>query len=251
MPEGPEVKTIADSLQVLINRELTGISRIGNFNKLKEEVPFIPGKIITIFSYGKKLIISFGQEFLIFSFGMTGRISWKPSKYSLIKFSCEPDFYFEDIRRFGNVLLTGKLELNLGPDVFGEISKAKFEEIFKQKKLQNKEISEVLLDQKVLSGIGNYLKSEILYSAEILPQRTVASLTPEELEKLRIACYKIPRESYEHHGLTIENYFDPDGKKGEYDPLVYGKKIDALGNPVIKGTTKDQRTSYWVPEVQK
>jgi len=122
--------------------------------------------------------------------------------------------------------------------------------IARNKRIQNKQICDYLLDQKRISGIGNYLRSEILYRSRIRPDRSLKNLSDEELELLRIESIKTVRESYDSHGLTIRSYSDLYGNKGTFICQVYNRTEDPYGNPIRTDTFKDGRTIHWVPSLQ-
>ena len=103
------------------------------------------------------------------------------------------------------------------------------------------------MDQQVLSGIGNYLKAEILYAAHIAPTRKVSSLSSAEALQLLSAIRTLPREALASKGMTLRDYASPLGDDGGYQFAlkVYGKK----GATRLK--TPDGRITYWDPSTQK
>ena len=121
------------------------------------------------------------------------------------------------------------------------------------KKNSHKTITEFLMNQKNVSGIGNYLKAECLYEAKISPHRFCAHITSEESDRLFHACRRIIQLSYKTGGATIQNYRKPNGKKGLYSQrfAVYNQKTAPCGNKIIKEKTLDKRTTHWVPAIQK
>jgi formamidopyrimidine-DNA glycosylase len=299
MPEGPEVRTIADVLnRKVLNRkikeiELSENAKVYNFdlyeNYLSDRKDDV--SITKISSYGKKLLIYLNNEIVIvFSLGMTGAFRFNKETHSHVIFhlhagdatvdaaasagdaaveavvSAVKSFNFTDTRRFGDATFLNIEDLddnlsNLGPDLLEAalntpISKKKWLEIFNQPsarglKIGKRAICIILLEQNFVAGIGNYLKSEILYYSGILPDRLACDLSDEEWEKMRTVAHHIIKVSYLYGGLTIESYISPDGKMGKYPTAVYNKQKDPLGNKIIKGTTKDKRTSYWVDEIQQ
>jgi formamidopyrimidine-DNA glycosylase len=288
MPEGPEVRTIADVLnKKVLNRkieeiELSENAKVYNFDLYENYLSDRKGdvSITKISSYGKKLLIYLNNEIVIvFSLGMTGAFRFKKETHSHVIFhlhavstagetavNAVESFNFTDTRRFGDATFLNIEDLddnlsNLGPDLLEAalntpISKRKWLEIFKQPsarglKIGKRAICIILLEQNFVAGIGNYLKSEILYYSGILPDRLACDLSDEEWEKIRTVAHHIIKVSYLYGGLTIESYISPDGKMGKYPTAVYNKQKDPLGNKIIKGTTKDKRTSYWVDEIQQ
>lgn len=117
----------------------------------------------------------------------------------------------------------------------------------------NKTLAEVLMNQSVISGVGNYVKAEALYLAELSPNRTVSNLKMVEMERLRKQIVNVMNAPYKTGGATFNTYHNPDGSKGEAQRrfAVYGNKVDPLGNPVIREETRDGRTTHWVPAIQR
>ena len=108
------------------------------------------------------------------------------------------------------------------------------------------------MDQKVLAGVGNYIKAEALYRAGISPHRVNSSLTDEELARLNKETKWVIRASYASRGARISTYELPDGSTGTYNFkfLVYRRKVDPEGHRVVREETRDKRTTHWVPERQ-
>ena len=281
MPEGPEVRTIADKISLSLKGYFlddicyttkyignskprqNGIDNIENLGDL------FPQELIRVYSRGKKVIFEFKSFWIVSSLGMEGHWTFKMEKHSdfwLVfvppenkSSESDPDnvtLYFSDSRHFGfnNICMTKKslddALSDIGPDILGdEISPSVWRNSLRRSK--KKQICAVLLDQSRISGIGNYLKSEILYAAKTKPDRQVQDLNDDEIECLRVHSHRIARESYQAQGLTISTYWDPDGNKGTYDTLVYHKKTDPFGHNIIQSTFSDKRTTWWVPEIQK
>ena len=268
MPEGPEVKRNTDFL----NRELSG--------KMFEHLQILSGRYKTHGPFsgyekmiGKMLIVSevcCKGKFIYFKFqdgsslwstlGMSASWQKKATKHSRvhIKTNYGNEVYFNDIRNFGTLKyvetekeLQDKLN-TLGPDVLSSYVDT---ELFKNclDKKPKWSIAKALMNQSVVSGIGNYLKAEILYAAKISPHRLCKDLTKDEVELIAEKSFEITNASYRSGGATIMTYRDENNEKGLYSRrfMVYNHKTDPKGNKVIKETTTDKRSTYWVPEIQK
>ena len=113
-------------------------------------------------------------------------------------------------------------------------------------------ITRVLMDQRILAGVGNYIKSEALYRAHIDPRKRLLEISDDDLRELFRKVREVTRESYFYGGTTIRDFFDLKGQPGTFSKRlrVYGKKVDPLGNEVIRNTLDDGRTTHWVPSVQ-
>lgn len=256
MPEGPEVRTVSDQLQYLIDNEISAIN-INLPKYVKGEIKS-PCMIKNIYSVGKKLVFYTEDydgidQYIIFSFGMTGKVQYTNDIHAHVSFEFNGfRIYFVDSRRFGCIEVFDEKKYNasinkLGPDILAyELDSEMWINIFRKK--NRSKIDAVLLDQAVVSGIGNYLKSEILYHSGILPDRLVKNISDEELETLRYHSHKIINESYNMGGFTIKDFSAPDGSSGGFRPSVYGLKYDPENYKILK--TGTQRNTFYVPEKQ-
>jgi formamidopyrimidine-DNA glycosylase len=172
--------------------------------------------------------------------------------------------YFFDHLSFGTLKVVNKKEnldkkLNaLAPDIMDLDTKLPIfkEQILKPKNL-NKPIGNVLMDQKVISGIGNYLRADILWLSKISPFRKVKDLTDKEIEKLYKNSILLTWGEYDkkyamEKGLIKKSDKLPDDYKREF--FVYFHDTDIYGNPVIREELYEgsqQRFIYWVKKVQK
>jgi len=274
MPEGPEVKRLTNQLNLSVRS--SGLNKIeilsGRYTKKLPEGFQEFSKLFPIYlseakCKGKFIYITTTTDWTIWNtLGMSG--SWllgygdteSKHKHLRVKFTYTDtnSIYFKDMRNFGTLkFVKGKDKLesklkSLGPDILEEeISDAWFKA--KLMKYHKKTLPEVLMDQKVLAGIGNYIKAEALYLAKLSPNRTCASLSDEEIHQLKKAIYSVAQESYESGGSTFRTYSDFYGQKGNFSDrfMVYGKKVDPQGHKVVKTETKDKRTTHWVPALQK
>ena len=267
MPEGPEVKRITESLarsiggtvlnsfQILSGRYHNKLEPHG-FELLKNRLPI---GIAGAGCHGKFIFIILEDNSSIWcTLGMTGGWKSKEDKHSRLKFcTSSGDVYFSDSRNFGTLRFTERKEdlisklKSLGPDMLSqEVNDDLFLERIRKKK--GKKVVEALMDQSVIAGVGNYLKSESLYYAKISPYRTCDSLSDTELKKLNSVIKKITRDSYESGGATIQSYAGFENEIGEYSRrfAVYNQKKDPEGRNVLKEKTSDKRSTFWVPEVQ-
>lgn len=268
MPEGPEVRITTDFLSKFVNTSFSSVSILsGRYTKKDiaglSEVVF-PATIKSVDCKGKFIyftLINKDKEYYLFStLGMSGAWSNKQTKHSRFAFDLEDEnkLYFNDIRNFGTLkFVHDKKDLDkklksLGPDILSDnVDLDDFLNRFDKK--HNKTIAECLMNQSVISGIGNYLKAEILYCSRISPHRLVKDINEFEWESLHFNSIQQTRRSYSLGGATIATYRQPNGDEGLYNRrfAVYNQKEDLKGNQVIKETTADKRTTHWVPNIQK
>lgn len=270
MPEGPEVTRVARDLDIYLkNKTLLNINILSGSkyvkkapNNYQEFIDKLPLKIEGVKNKGKLIYFVFEKyNYMLNHLIMTGFWSHDKGKYASLELEIADDknIYFCDARKFGFVeFLDSKRELDiklsdLGPDFLNDddFDLELFTKILKKRKKTN--ISTVLMNQKIISGIGNYLKSEILYAAGISPHRSVASLDEEDIGKIFKEGKRIIKASYRLGGTSKKDYVHVDGSKGNFQDFlkVYGKKEDEFGHKIIRDKTKDNRSTYWVPELQK
>jgi formamidopyrimidine-DNA glycosylase len=273
MPEGPEVGLMAEWLSYELRPPNTTLEIAcvlsGRYARSKEKevaltnqfTPILNQKITKVTAKGKLLWLEFAEvkRVLAFTLGMTGNFSLDSLDHSRIRFVVKFDdgshgnFYFTDIRNFGTVrvLTDGGLNhklLQLGVDPLRETVTAEY----LQTQLDRFPLltaAEFLMNQKVIAGIGNYLKAEILWSAKISPHRLTNNIFGSHFEALLEALNTIPTLSFKNGGASIRTYRTPGGYSGNMTLLfrVYGKKFDSRRNPVIREKTKDKRTTHWAP----
>jgi len=127
---------------------------------------------------------------------------------------------------------------SLGPEPLGDgFGEDRLRERLSSRRAQ---IKPLLLDQKVVAGIGNIYADEILYDARLHPRRKANSLTGEEWDALHAAIVGNLRAGIEHRGTTFSLYRDPLGRKGRHQEhlrvfLRAGKPCpEGCGGKVVK-----------------
>ena len=265
MPEAPEVKIFGSHLQsFLLHKPILECQILGGrFSKenilnldLFNKSLLNDTQITQVGVKGKFLYIEFNNQWFLWNtLGMTGQWSstQEPHSAFVIKTSAG-NAYFTDPRRFGTLkfvkgrpLLIQKLA-ELGPNLLDDnISKQVNYKIFDT----NKTIVEILMNQKNIAGIGNYIKSEALYISKISPWRTGRSLSPEDRVKIVEAAHTVASASFLLGGSTLATYKNFEGNVGSFNKqLKVYKKNMVDGMKVISQDTLDKRTTYWVPEIQ-
>lgn len=267
MPEGPEVRIHSEQLHKLLKNKVIHSIHVDNrskfakargllhFHKIRER---LPKKVLQVYPYGKKIIIELeNNHYLISSLGMAGFWTFDKSNHTnlWIIYDNQQILYFDDVRHFGLFeicLSTDELNQRLsdiGPDLLNtNVSYITFKN--QLMKSPNKPLCELLMEQKYLSGIGNYLKSEILYQSKIRPDRSPQSLNNDEFKLLYTNSINLIHSAYKSQGMNAYHQ-DLYGNKGSFKVLVYQQKYDPYGNKVEKMKCKDNRTTFWVPIIQK
>jgi formamidopyrimidine-DNA glycosylase len=272
MPEGPEVKVMTHNIRYLIGDlpcmllkihvEPSFLKRCVNIDK------FTPTEVTAINCKGKFTYLELKDGNAIgITYGMTGNIRDGPTgdpkqdRHLVVKFvHANGAFYYHSTRHFGHLTFLSSTELNaklnsLGPDILDEVplNLDQVVKIWRRKPTAN--ICRVLLeDQHLICGIGNYIKSEIMYRARVYPFSTVNSLTDETLFELYLEARNVANEAFEDGGASLYTYTDLTGDKSaltfKCKLQVYGRPVDPEGNTIETVETPDKRTTHWVPTLQ-
>jgi DNA-formamidopyrimidine glycosylase len=276
MPEGVEVKLSADLIKPLVKDkqvkylETYPTSRYASsdpegYPEFQNELNKPSCIVLDVQTKGKFMYWIFSNnQYLMCTFGMTGQWSSQIGKHPCFSFDFTDGtkIYFNDPRHFGTIkfvnsyaLLNLKLsELGWDPlqhDLAGT-NPNYFEYIVGQLVRSTKPIGQVLLDQSLFAGVGNYIRAEALYLAKISPFRQSNLLKKDEVKILCEAIVKVMTDSYKQQGATILTYKDAYGAEGKYSGFfqVYGKKKDPFGNSIVKHNTPEGRAIHWCPAIQ-
>lgn len=279
MPEGPELKISSELIRPLVlnktlidlvftnNGRYSSEAPVGYSGFFKESIMSL-AVVTDVKTKGKFMWWEFSNGWKMFvTYGMTGQFSPQRGKHPAyyLQLASNPNpshtidtIYYNDPRHFGTVKFSNdpkefqeKLD-SLGWDPFTGFSDDNFK--FIKSSIDNsKSLAQLLMDQSIFCGVGNYIKSEALYLAKLSPKRSGNSLSDQEIYELCHSIMEVMETSYQHQGATISTYATPYGDEGKYSTFfrVYGNKTDPLGNKVIKETLADKRTTHWVPTIQR
>jgi endonuclease-8 len=271
MPEGPEVRVMTDNIRMLMGEPpiLTSIRVIKDtFLKrtkgLEEIATQLPLSVTEIASKGKFTYLKLANRSCIgITYGMTGNIRTDKNIHSTVEFGYKTEaadgiFYYNSIRHFGQVLHMSEQELDkklseLGHDILDPTALQQEEVVKIWRKRNNMNICRLLIEeQKLICGIGNYIKSEIMYHAQVHPLCDVKDLNDDTLYHLYQEARKIAMAAYTDGGASLYTYTGLEGDKSPFKLklVVYDCKEDPNGLMVEKMETPDKRTTHWVPSVQ-
>lgn len=291
MPEIVEVKRYGDLIRKkMLNQNITQINILNGrykkhgppkyFNKL---IP--PIKIIDVNTKGKLIYITFDNGYILLNtLGLSGGWTFKEKNKFIFPNSIEflnaksieqykdnslnhlnVEFktkngilYFYDTLSYGTISITNldglQKKLNsLGPDIM-ETNLNTFTNRIKLKK--HKKIGLVLMNQKIISGIGNYLRADSLWLAKISPHRLVNDLTDSDIKHIFNAILELTWGDYNQKkgikkgiikGIKLPYYY-------KRDFFVYYENKDIYGNDIKKEELYEgsqKRSIYWVPKIQK
>ena len=189
--------------------------------------------------------------------GMTGRMlvcksddALEKHTHAVARLASGRELRFVDPRRFGRLSVTQGFAA-AGSEPL-EVEFDRFVELFRGRKTP---IKSALLNQKLLSGVGNIYADESLFRAGIRPRRRAASLTRKELSRLYATVQEVLREAIAAGGSSISNYVDADGEKGffQLQHRVYGRENEPclVCETPIKRIVIAGRSSHYCQKCQK
>ena len=269
MPELPEVETIRRSLDpVVVGRTFERIElRAPKLRHTLDETLLgaLAGRRITATSRrGKYLLLGLDDGLAwFFHMGMSGRLRFVEvaraglHDHVVAHFQGGGALVFHDPRRFGCAIVddpaTSKLIAGMGPEPLDEDA---FDAAYMsmQRRRTARTVKDVLMDQRVVAGLGNIYVNEILFRAGVRPRRRMARTTGDECRRIVEETRAVIRDAIEHGGSTISDFLDGIGRRGGYQGhhLVYDRENKAClvcGTP-IKAVVVGQRSSFYCPSCQ-
>ena len=223
MPELPEVDSYRTGLaKSMKGWEISGGKSIwqrasdADFGKLKGE------KVVGFGRRGKYLIIELDLHNIIIHLRMTGRIDIveeKTPKYTTVEinFSNNKKMCLVDYRKFGRVWVVKDISIIVGhlgiEPLSNQFTARKFNNMLEKR---TGRLKPLLLNQRFIAGIGNYLADEILFKSAIHPLRKANTLTNEEKKILHRSIRHIITKSIDYGGTTFLTFRGPEGKKGDF-----------------------------------
>jgi formamidopyrimidine-DNA glycosylase len=292
MPELPEVETIARGLDQRVKGDVIESVWLGSKPEpLKSPAAEIAStleskKITGVRRVGKHIVIdlekSAGRALLpaksrrhshrrqwkkqssnedhaqwIVHLGMTGRMlvcnadeEIAKHTHAIAKLESGRELRFVDPRRFGRLSVTHGFAA-AGSEPL-EVELEKFVKLFQGRKTP---IKSALLNQKLLSGVGNIYADESLFRSGIRPKRRAASLTKEDLRRLYLALREVLKEAIALGGSSVSDYVNSDGEEGffQLQHRVYGREGEPclVCKTPVKRLVIGGRSSHYCPKCQK
>jgi formamidopyrimidine-DNA glycosylase len=238
MPELPEVETIRAQLAPrLLGRTLARVEildpRLTRPYDLFEVAEELEGdRIVAVERHGKYLLLRLESGLgLLVHLRMTGTFGFTPVTHerAVVELDDGTRLVYRDVRRFGTwlVLEDADLEPYLasknGPEPLGSRFTTRW--LSAQLARRRAPLKAVLLDQRVVAGLGNIYADEALWRARVSPLRPANSLAEEEVARVRRGIRAALRAGIERQGSTLSDYRMPDGATGamQEEFSVYGR----------------------------
>ena len=281
MPELPEVETIARGLHKRVAGDTIQSIWLGEKPEPLKSSPrdiakvLEHSKIVQVRRVGKHIVFDLKQPSKgrdrrerngqwVVHLGMTGKMQvTMPDEevakhtHAIARLASGREVRFVDPRRFGRLAVVGaepsvSVSFQAPGDEPLESQAQRFLELFRGRKTP---IKSALLNQKLLSGVGNIYADEALFRAGIRPRRRAASLTRDQLRKLHAAVQEVLREAIELGGSSVSDYVNVDGEEGffQLQHRVYGREGEpclVCGTP-IKRVVIAGRSSHYCNHCQK
>ena len=287
MPELPEVEIVRQSLNKKIKQKKVKKVIVRNRN-LRFKIPFNFSnyfenkKIIKVERFSKYLILYLSKDiYCLIHLGMSGTIHIienkmnniitntsfynspiLPKKHNHVEIIFEKfKVVYNDPRRFGFFqIIKNKKKLkerfnHLGPEPFDLNFDLNY--VYNYFKYKNRDIKNLLLDQKFVSGVGNIYASEILFKSKIHPYRKVCFLSKEECKKIILNSKKILLKAISKGGSSIRDFKNTSGSKGGFQNefKVYQQQGMRCKNfectDLIKKKISSNRSTFFCESCQK
>ncbi len=277
MPELPEV----ESLRRILHRSAVGRT----ITKVRVAEPRLRRRVAADFAEAlagrridditrraKYLMLELaGEMTLLTHLGMSGSLTHRGRDFKDDEFNAKHDhvtlalddgtnLVYNDPRRFGLMMAVARAELaklaelrGIGPEPLSR----EFNADYLASKARGKKVAikNLIMDQRVVAGVGNIYASEILFRAKVRPTRAAGKVKRDELERIVAATPIILRAAIGSRGTTFRSYRDSEGQPGRFAKRlqVYGRDGEpcyVCGTP-IRNIVVGQRASFYCPKCQR
>ena len=269
MPELPEIEATKMVLEKhILNQVISGISIYQP--RLRWKIPeFLPNilvsqKILSLRRRAKYLLIEFEVGTLIVHLGMSGSLSivdcgeiLDKHTHFVINFTNKTSLRLKDPRRFGAVLwsypdvlhpLLSKLGLEPLTDAFNT------NYLYQVCQYKSYSIKSLIMDHRVVVGIGNIYALEVLFLAKISPLTRAKALNKKQVGILVNSIKIILEKAIAYGGTTLQDFNNPNGQPGYFSQQlsVYGRvgQLCFACSDTIMKVKQNQRSSYYCPTCQ-
>jgi len=272
VPELPEAETIARGLDALVRgRKLAGMRCLTAAICERAAKYPVGERVAAVTRRGKKVLVHFeGGTTLLVSLGMSGQFRRRPTgplpRHTHIILSFDGvDVIYVDPRRLGRLTparvattmlgpaagVAAWCDERLGPDAIT----ASWPEFRERVAGRRGAFKPLLLNQRVLAGIGNIYADEILHRAGVHPRTSPAALDEDALRRVHRATKSILKKAVKACGTTFRDYVTPTGASGDFGNMlaVYGREGEpcrTCGATIKRVSWPPGRSSHYCPRCQ-
>jgi endonuclease-8 len=272
MPEGPEIKIAADEIaQAIAGRVATKV--FFAYDHLKPYENSLSNEVVTaVEARGKAILIRFANRLNIYSHNqlygqwLIHNDNGYPSTNRQLRLAIHNQhqvallYSASDIEVLPDHKLGSHPFLSrLGPDPLNDlVTVGQVVDRLRHKQFYRRKLATLLLDQHFLAGLGNYLRSEVLFVGRTHPSLRPIDCSPQQIRQLAEAALTLTRQSYQTKGLTndlkLVERLQRDGyKRSQYRFWVFnrdGQPCHRCGTSIIKARYGGRRL-YFCPTCQK
>jgi endonuclease-8 len=258
MPEGPEIRRAADKIEAVLKDNTIQKVEFGLKPLKKYAKPLTGTKVLSLETRGKALLTHFDSGTTIYSHNQLYGV-WRivkrdklPKTNRQLRLALHTDQHSALLYSASDISVwqTEKIEEHpflrrIGPDILNpNLTWREVAERLQSKAFAGRALNSIYLDQAFLAGLGNYLRSEILFIAGIHPAKKARELSKGEIGKLARTTLDISQRSYASQGVTLpDRQYKTLKKKG----LSYGKArffvFSRANQPCRVCKTKIQRST--------
>ena len=217
MPEGPEIHREADSIREALKGESVSYLYFYHDHLKPYEKELTGYTVKSVEAYGKGLVIGFENDTWFYSHNQLYgkwyirnageypdtnrqlRAEIQNHTYSALLYSASEIEIMD-----GNALEEHSYLSKLGPDILKPIEPETIVQRMKSDRFKRRSFAALLLDQEFLGGIGNYLRSEILFDARIDPRKRPKDYQDTQLAELARSAIIISHRAYQTGGITAD-----------------------------------------------
>jgi len=270
MPELPEVETSCRGLAPLLTGKSVTHVQIRN-GRLRWPIPVeLPEKLQGqtlrgIHRRAKYLLFEFAHGHLLIHLGMSGSlricpVDMTPEKHDHVDivFASRQCLRLRDPRRFGAVLWLADglhehaLLKHLGPEPLLDDFDASY--LYGKSRQRRVSIKLLIMDNRVVVGVGNIYANEALFMAGIRPTHKAGRLSKKSAEQLTLSIKEVLSEAIKQGGTTLRDFVSGEGKPGYFQQKlqVYGRggEVCYVCGAMIKQLKIGQRSTFYCPHCQ-
>jgi endonuclease-8 len=271
MPEGPEIRLAADALAAVLNDQIVEEIEFGQAPLKKFESELVGQAVSRVTNHGKAMLTHFDNGLSIYSHNQLYGL-WKivsrgqlPNTKRSLRLALHTNAHSALLYSASDISVWPTANLvehpflkKLGPDVLdADLRWSHLHDRLLSSRFSARSLAALYLDQSYLAGIGNYLRSEILFVAKVNPWQKPSAISKSGIERLAKASINISTQSYRTRGVTntlrrekalkLEGYRFEDRRF-----LVFNREslpCYTCNQPIVN-TPVGSRRLYWCPSCQ-